>query len=163
MTLPASGTIKLSEIIQEIYGQDITGGKSLVDCSNDADPTVGSLPTSMSDFYSHTQDWGRMYSVELVSITPYIQRKEELTYYLMNSSETLEFTGDRNEFCAVYKSSGGAAIVSGDNVRLRIYRRAKQTTDSWVLHTTHTVYISTILYQCDFTIYDYRFYMDATP
>ena len=153
----------LRDVVTEIYGVGYSGSKSLVDCSNDASPTVGTLPTSLSDFASHTQDWGRMYSLEAVTLTPYIQRKTETTYYLMNSTETLEFTGDRDENCAVYKSGTGTAIVSGDAVRLRIYRRTKQTTDSWVLDTTHTTYISTILYACVFTVYDYRFYLDATP
>jgi hypothetical protein len=60
MTLVSSGTIGIKNatntrsIEYEIQGNK-TGTQAFTGLSNTADPSVGSLPTSFSDFYSHTQ------------------------------------------------------------------------------------------------------------
>jgi hypothetical protein len=63
MTLVASGDLHIRGIIQdptrsielEVEGSFSPSGRSLTTLSNDADPTVGSLPTNMTDFYGHEQ------------------------------------------------------------------------------------------------------------
>ena len=154
----------LRDVIEEIYGVGYSGTKSLYDCHTDADPAVTASSTvKLSYFAGHTQKWGRAYSQENISFGAWMQRKTEGTYYQFGGGESLEFTGDRDEFVGVYKSNTGTAITSGDGVRVRVYYRTKQTSGSWNLLHTYTIFTSTILTTCNFTSYDYKFLLDATP
>lgn len=53
-TIELKGTTNTSSIAFEVEGS-VTGTISLVTMSNNASPTVGSLPTGMRDFAGHTQ------------------------------------------------------------------------------------------------------------
>jgi hypothetical protein len=128
-----TGTFSLRDIILEIYGADQTSlQKSLVDCFNDADPAVsgGTLPVSMRDFSGHTQKWGRVYGQEDISFDVWSYTPTQ-GYDAFGGTETLLYTADRNDSVYLYKSGTGTAITSGDAIRVELYTRTKQSSDSW--------------------------------
>lgn len=154
----------LRDVVEEIYGVGFSGTKSLYDCHTDADPAVtGGSTVKLSYFAGHTQNWGRAYSQVDISYTAYMRRNTEGTYYLMNGSETLEWTGDRDEAVTIYKSGTGTPITAGEGIRVRVYTRAKQTAGAWGLVGTFNNYASTSLGTFSFTVSDYKCILDNTP
>jgi len=162
MTLPGSGIMHLSDIREEIYGVGYTAQKSLGDCVNDASPSVGSPPISMSAFYGHTQNWGRCYSDLNISYTAYIERITHGGQYLMTSGIVLKFTGDRDESCAVYKDTSQTTIGAGEGITLKIYYRIKQMSNAWNLLNTYNSYTS-FSFALAFSNYDYKLLLEADP
>lgn len=160
MTLPASGNITLIEITEELFGVGVTG-KTLLECGTEAG---FSPPVSMSDFYSYAQSWGRVYSDISISYTAYIKRLSEGSYYQVVSPETLRFTGDRNENVAVYQDNDGSdtPISAGETITLKLYRRTKQTSDSWTLDTTFNTYTSGS-FGLILSSYDYKIVLEPDP
>lgn len=135
---PASGN---ASIAGEVEGKDFTGTYTLFDAHDEADPSVGTLPTGMRDFSGHTQSWGREYG-ETISLlnNPQIERNEQGGTYAIGGAESLEFTHDRNETTRC--TNGGTLYVTGDNLPATFYRRTKQTSGSWTVDWTQDPYLS---------------------
>jgi hypothetical protein len=156
-----TGTFSLRDVVEEVFGVGFSGTKSLVDCFNNADPDVsaGALPVELRSFAGHTQDWGRVYSHETISLGGYLKRETQGDYHAFAGGETLEFTGDRNESVGVYKSGTGTPITAGDAVRLEIYYRTKQTSGSWTFSVGWNNYASATYgpHALTLTVNDYKF------
>lgn len=159
MALPANN-FALSDICTEVFGVGVTGSKDIGNCVASAVPTVagGSLPASILSFASHSQTWGRMYVESQISFTAYIYSASQ-GYDLITGSDTLVYTADRNsENIYVYRNTSAGNIVSGDGVRIAIYYRAAQSSDTWVLSVGWNNYATATYSPHNFTFssYDYK-------
>jgi hypothetical protein len=165
MTLTSGGELHIKgdigsptrSIEYEVEGS-ILGDASLSVLSAGADPSVGSLPTNMTDFYGHTQtEYGRCFGESASTLTAYMRRLTEGSYYTITAfqGEAQEFSADRDESVALYKTNTGTPFVSGDNVNVVLYRREKNTAFSWSSVTSWGTYVSAS-YNCIFSTYDYK-------
>jgi hypothetical protein len=160
MTLPSSG-FSLVDVIKEVFGQSYTVGKDIGQCIVASDPAVagGAEPGSILSFASHSQKWGRVYVESQISFTAYIYSASQ-GYDLIIGADTLVYTGDRDsENIYVYRNTSAGNIVSGDGVRIAIYYRTKQTTNSWTLSVGWNNYATATYSPHNLTLssWDYKF------
>jgi len=127
-----------------------------------SDPSVGSLPVTSSDFYSHSQaaaPEGRLYVTNGSGADTHLWGPVFRGTIHDGASEQLRYissTGN-SETLSLKKTSGGTDYVSGDSVDMDVFRRTKQTSGTWGTAVQSWSPYTSQTYNCDFGTYDYLF------
>lgn len=180
MTL-TSGTLKLigtshasgNSIAYEIEGADWSGpgaGYSLADAIANADPSIGGA-NSIRDFASYTylrgEIWGddqaaSLSNIELHFIGLPTAVGEPWTF--PTSSGQMVAVADRNDESIWITKDGGGSILTADDIRIDIFRRAKSNTGDTGWGSAVQVYdpYNSNTYPADFDTYDYKVIVSDT-
>jgi hypothetical protein len=165
MTLVTGGTLWMvsttdgnnRSILYEISGGGGSPPTTLNQLATSSDPSIGTLPHLMSDFYGHTQGTllGRAYCTNNWTTTAYYQHGTGNTYSSPTSDNTtLKLTSVQSSVvCSMAEGPLGQAFGSG-TVSCTLERRTKQTGGGWSSVTSWADYTSQT-YTCDFSTYDY--------
>jgi hypothetical protein len=167
MTLVSSGTLWMisttdgndRSIMYEVEGV-ASWPYNFTTLVSNSSPSVGSLPVSFSDFYSHEQTTlnGRVYATNAWSSVMYVSSTAYGFYSSSNGdSVTYKYTGaggETSDSCWCAQGPAGQAFTSGQ-VTCDLFRRTKQTSGSWGSAISSWADYTSQTANLDYTLYDY--------
>lgn len=125
--------------------------------------TATSQGLDMTDYYSYSHvTYGTMYGQTFHQGPGSPANIKRITHgglYFPTATEAIMFAATQNEDTKATADSGIDYIVT-DNAGAIIYRRLKGTSDSWITAQSWIVSYQSETYSCDFTTYDYKWYID---